>query len=154
MGGSLWKHRFDLLIREFILGKEKGGIGVLMGTSKLGDASKAAKTLVCISPIPSAPQSSCYCSPLQAEPWQVAKILNDFVSEGQALPVFLKEGSPPEPQETENDLSHCHLSRQHPRYPGEKLTFFCRLSFFVFVYFFKLEYNCLQCCVTICCATM
>ena len=54
-GGSLWKHRFDLLIREFILGKEKGGIGVLMGTSKLGDASKVAKTLVCISPIPSAP---------------------------------------------------------------------------------------------------
>ena len=69
------------------------------------------------------------------------------------MPVFLKEGSPPEPQETENDLSHCHLSRQHPRYPGEKLTFFCRLSFFVFVYFFKLEYNCLQCCVGLCCRT-
>lgn len=56
MGESLWKHRFDLLIREFILGKEVGGgTGVLMATSKLGDASKAAKTLVCISPIPSAP---------------------------------------------------------------------------------------------------
>lgn len=25
MGESLWKHRFDLLIREFILGKEVGG---------------------------------------------------------------------------------------------------------------------------------
>lgn len=95
-----------------------------MGTSKLGDASKAAKTLFCIFPISSAPLSSCYCSPFQAEPWQVAKILDDFVSEGQALPVFLKVGSPLEPQETENDLSHCHLSRQHPRYSGEKLPFF------------------------------
>ena len=68
------------------------------------------------------------------------------------MPVFLKEGSPPEPQETENDLSHCHLSRQHPRYPGEKLTFFCRLSFFVFI-FSNWSIIASQCCVGLCCRT-
>lgn len=62
-----------------------------------------------------------FCNLLQAEPHEAAKMLADFILEGQsqvmALPPFLKEVL---------HLNHrtqkitCHLLEQHPRRPGEK----------------------------------
>lgn len=113
-------------INEKIQSWVETGDRVLMVEQSRQVLQRWDETLFCTCLIRGSTTPAVTCDLLRAEPQQVAKLFADFTWEAQsqvmALPVFLKEGSPSEPQNTENYLSNYTFLRSTRNLGGGRFT--------------------------------